>query len=151
MNAPPGASIEAFARYHEHGAQADDPREGVGVRAATWERMALLRARAAAGDPAIGAEAMRIAEACAYERGGDPRALAAEVHRLRQRMQRELSHERPGRYDLKLGRLVRAKAFSRRTNSRRRPRGLTESTLCDQIDLRRGFHPGPRRPCCDGW
>jgi glutamate-ammonia-ligase adenylyltransferase len=100
-------SLDAFARYHEQGAQggessrADAP---VGARAATWERMALLRARAAAGDPVLGAAAMRIAEATAYEGGGDPRVIAEEVNRLRHRMQRELAHERPGRYDMKHGR-----------------------------------------------
>ena len=94
-------SIDAFARYHE--SAPEDPTTP-GVRAATWERMALLRARAAAGNPALGAEAMRIAARTAYNRGGDARAMAEEVHRLRLRMERELSHERPGRYDLKLGR-----------------------------------------------
>jgi glutamate-ammonia-ligase adenylyltransferase len=34
----------------------------------------------------------------------DPRAVAEEIHRLRMRMEREISQERHGRYDIKLGR-----------------------------------------------
>ena len=96
-------SIDAFARYHGLGggaAAAGEPHP----KSATWERLALLRARAAAGDPALGAEALAIAAATAYGHSGDPREIAAEVQRLRQRMERELGHERPGRHDLKLGR-----------------------------------------------
>jgi glutamate-ammonia-ligase adenylyltransferase len=44
---------------------------------------------------------MRIAHVAAYERGAPP---VEEMHRLRLRMEKELAHERPGRYDLKLGR-----------------------------------------------
>ncbi len=47
---------------------------------------------------------MRIAHEAAYEGGGDVRALAADVHRLRERMEQELARERPGRYDIKFGR-----------------------------------------------
>jgi glutamate-ammonia-ligase adenylyltransferase len=68
---------------------------------AAWERQALLRARACAGDAELGARAIRIAHAAAYERGAPP---ASEVHHLRMRMERELARERPGRYDLKTGR-----------------------------------------------
>ncbi len=101
-------SLEAFARYHgcgvsaalSHDAQEITPH----VRAAAWERLALLRARAAAGDAALGAEAIRIAEIAAYESPTDPRTVAEEIHRLRARMERENSQERRGRYDLKLGR-----------------------------------------------
>jgi glutamate-ammonia-ligase adenylyltransferase len=84
-------SIEAFARYHAK-------------KAAPWERLALVRARLSAGDRALGAEAIRIAEAAAYGRVDDMRAAAEEIHRLRKRMERELSGERGGRYDPKLGR-----------------------------------------------
>jgi glutamate-ammonia-ligase adenylyltransferase len=101
-------SLEAFARYHGQPSSSASPSERQGappsVKAAIWERMALLRARAAAGDPALGAEAMRIARATAYARIDDPAAVASEIHRLRLRMERELSLERPGRHDLKLGR-----------------------------------------------
>ncbi|WP_394826981.1 bifunctional [glutamate--ammonia ligase]-adenylyl-L-tyrosine phosphorylase/[glutamate--ammonia-ligase] adenylyltransferase [Pendulispora albinea] len=84
-------SIEAFARYQE-------------TQAAAWERQALIKARACAGDEALGARVMAIAAEAAYERGAAP---AAEVHRLRMRMERELAGERRGgaraRYDMKLG------------------------------------------------
>ncbi len=100
-------SLSAFARYHgvedEEGAPAPRARG-----AATWERLALLRARFAAGDAEVGRAAMAIAERAAY-RPGQPddaglRALAQDVHQLRERMEHELARERPGRYDIKLGR-----------------------------------------------
>lgn len=102
-------SIDAFARYHgirrEGGATAaraeSEPRC---ARAAVWERLALIRARAAAGDPALGAEAIAIAHEAAYLQADDFDRIAEEIHRLRLRMERELSHERRGRRDFKLGR-----------------------------------------------
>lgn len=93
-------SLDAFARYHGCTSEAGAPQ----VRAAAWERLALLRARAAAGDAALGAEAMRIAHAAAYEMPSDPRTVAEEVNRLRMRLEKENSQERHGRYDIKLGR-----------------------------------------------
>lgn len=102
-------SIEAFARYHGVRTSSGEGSSGgalVSPRAAAWERLALLRARACAGDRGLGTEAIRIAEAAAYE-GLDPaeqRAFASEIHRLRMRMERELSQERGGRFDPKLGR-----------------------------------------------
>jgi [glutamine synthetase] adenylyltransferase / [glutamine synthetase]-adenylyl-L-tyrosine phosphorylase len=113
-------SLEAFARYHgasaepsserapASGGRGSDPAgEGPGsvhVRAAAWERLALLRARAAAGDPELGARAMRVAHAAAYEMPFDAASARQEIHRLRLRMERENSQERRGRYDIKLGR-----------------------------------------------
>jgi glutamate-ammonia-ligase adenylyltransferase len=104
-------SLDAFARYHgitggpdaptTHGdGSAPKPR----VSAAAWERLALLRARAVAGDPVLGAAALRVAHAAAYEMPSDPRTVADEIHRLRLRIEREISQERRGRYDIKLGR-----------------------------------------------
>jgi glutamate-ammonia-ligase adenylyltransferase len=97
-------SLAAFARYH--GVTSSDPEVAppsgsVGSSGAAWERQALLRARFAAGDPELGSRALAIAERAAYEGGAAP---AAEVHRLRDRMERELGRERPHRLDLKLGR-----------------------------------------------
>lgn len=108
-------SIHAFARYHGKTPSApslstegqpppDAPRAMRHVRAAAWERLALLRARPVAGDPELGVRALRIAHAAAYEAEDDPRRVAVEVHRLRTRMEQELSLERRGRHDLKLGR-----------------------------------------------
>jgi len=86
-------SLDAFAKYHS----ADDGAS----EAHDWERQALLKARPCAGDATLGARVIAIAHAAAYERG----APATErVHHLRLRMERELAGERPGRYDLKLGR-----------------------------------------------
>jgi glutamate-ammonia-ligase adenylyltransferase len=85
-------SLDAFARYQAEQAEA-------------WERQALVKARACAGDPELGARVIAVAHAAAYERGApDPE----RVHHLRTRMERELTHERldrsPARYDVKLGR-----------------------------------------------
>lgn len=98
-------SIDGFARYHGiRRPGAAEPERPVGVRAAAWERLALLRARVVAGDGELGAEAIAVAHEAAYGHVEDFRALAEEIHRLRGRMERELSHERRGRRDLKLGR-----------------------------------------------
>jgi glutamate-ammonia-ligase adenylyltransferase len=85
-------SLDAFARYQEERAQG-------------WERQALLKARACAGDPSIGERVIEIAQKAAYERGTpDP---ATFLH-MRERMELELGHEHltrsPARYDLKVGR-----------------------------------------------
>jgi glutamate-ammonia-ligase adenylyltransferase len=92
-------SIGAFARYHglTEDLQTVSSRGG----AAAWERQTLVRARACAGDMDLAQRVMRIAQHAAFEIGGpDPQ----ETHRLRLRMERELSGERGDRYDLKLGR-----------------------------------------------
>lgn len=85
-------SLEGFARYQEE-------------RAESWERQALVKARACAGDLELGARVMAVARRAAFERGApDPE----RIHRLRTRMERELGNERldrsPARYDLKVGR-----------------------------------------------
>lgn len=94
-------SLDAFARYH---GVASRQQAASGEQAATWERLALLRARFSAGDPEVGQEAERIAREAAYGSDEEPRDLARHVHHLRQRMERELAREREGRYDFKLGR-----------------------------------------------
>jgi glutamate-ammonia-ligase adenylyltransferase len=95
------ASVRSFASYHgvrETEAGAERP---MGRSAgAAWERQALIRARYCAGDAALGARVMAIATLAAYE-GGPP--SAAEMHRLRLRMERELGRERPTRRELKVG------------------------------------------------
>jgi [glutamine synthetase] adenylyltransferase / [glutamine synthetase]-adenylyl-L-tyrosine phosphorylase len=96
-------SLAAFARYHRVPLDGTPPPEGSAVLSsgATWERQALLRARACAGDRALGDRVIRVAHVAAYEQGAAP---AEEVHHLRRRMERELARERPGRYDIKTGR-----------------------------------------------
>jgi glutamate-ammonia-ligase adenylyltransferase len=82
-------SLDAFARYQNE-------------RAEPWERQALVKARACAGDLQLGARVVEVACAAAYER--DPPAPEG-MHHLRMRMEREVGHERPpARYDLKVGR-----------------------------------------------
>ncbi|AUX40870.1 glutamate--ammonia-ligase adenylyltransferase [Sorangium cellulosum] len=106
-------SVDGFARYHgvrRAGGASPAPAEpetSPGARhphAAIWERLALIRARAAAGDPDLGAEAIAIAHEAAYLQADDFDRVGEEIHRLRLRMERELSHERRGRRDFKLGR-----------------------------------------------
>jgi glutamate-ammonia-ligase adenylyltransferase len=98
-------SLEAFARYHEIDLpgrpQGDADVPSAQQSGAAWERQALVRARFAAGDAELGRAVMHIAHVAAYERGAPEKA---ELHRLRLRMERELGRERPGRYDLKVGR-----------------------------------------------
>jgi glutamate-ammonia-ligase adenylyltransferase len=98
-------SLDAFARYHgltRDGAPLDEPSDDGGkTRGQDWERQALVKARACAGDLELGKRVIALASRVAYERGApDP----ATVHRLRMRMERELAKEGPTRYDVKLGR-----------------------------------------------
>ena len=85
---------EAFARYHT-----GDPAPGGGgaahaVRSQLWERQALLRARHVAGDPAIFAEIReKVLVPVVYGRREDRTALAAEVRRMRERMETEVGRE----------------------------------------------------------
>lgn len=97
-------SLAAFARYH--GVDDGDGPPSRARRAATWERLALLRARFAAGDAELGRAAIDIVKRAAYGDQDDTALaeLARDVHRLRERMEQELARERPGRFDIKLGR-----------------------------------------------
>jgi glutamate-ammonia-ligase adenylyltransferase len=97
-------SFEAFARYHGFSVEgqkrtSSGPVSSHGAQA--WERQALVRARFCAGDSELGARAVAIAERAAYE---TPAPAAEEVHRLRERMERELGRETAERLDLKAGR-----------------------------------------------
>ena len=106
-------SLDVFARYHRVHELEEGPANATGATGAPageavsapeshdWERQALLKARACAGDRELGAKVIALAHAAAYERGAPP---AERVHHLRMRMERELAGERRGRYDLKLGR-----------------------------------------------
>ncbi len=82
-------SFDAFRRYHEASAE-------------VWERQALLRARAVAGDEALGAAfaALRL-EILARP---TPPDLLAEIHRVRQRMEMELARETSAQRNFKTGR-----------------------------------------------
>jgi glutamate-ammonia-ligase adenylyltransferase len=91
-------SVDALCKYH--GLLGDS--QGA---AQPWERQALIKARAVAGDRVLGERVEGICEKLAYE--GTPPA-PQRVHELRMRMEHELARERrtPGqrRYDIKLGR-----------------------------------------------
>ncbi|MHB1847280.1 MAG: [protein-PII] uridylyltransferase family protein, partial [Deltaproteobacteria bacterium] len=84
-------SLAAFREYHE-------------TRASLWERQALLKAAFGAGAraPFQRAEAEVILPLVYAPR--EPRETAAEIARLRRRMELELALESPGRYNPKLGR-----------------------------------------------
>ncbi len=85
-------SLAGWRRYH-----AEDAR--------LWERQALTKLRPIAGDPKLGAEVARLAAETVYgappEALGGPRAIAEEIGRMRERIERELGgkHE----HDLKVG------------------------------------------------
>jgi [glutamine synthetase] adenylyltransferase / [glutamine synthetase]-adenylyl-L-tyrosine phosphorylase len=94
-------SLEGFARYH--GLEGDAA--SAIVKGQDWERQALVKARACAGDATLGKAFALLAESAAYERGAP---APEDVHRMRSRMERELGGERldsgRARYDLKVGR-----------------------------------------------
>ncbi len=84
------SSMAAFTRYHQTQAQ-------------LWERQALIKARAVAGDPGLAARAHALFERCVY---GEPIRAAdvAEIQRLRGRMESELARETRERFNIKTGR-----------------------------------------------
>lgn len=93
-------SLEQFARYHRVPLGGGEQLDRVETSSADWERLALLRARACAGDEALGRRVIEIAGVAAYEQGPpEPR----ELHRLRNRLEVELGGEREDRYNVKLG------------------------------------------------
>ncbi|ACL64526.1 glutamate-ammonia ligase adenylyltransferase [Anaeromyxobacter dehalogenans 2CP-1] len=88
---------EGFVRYHTGealpGGAARDGAAGA-VRSQLWERQALLRARFVAGDRALFDDvSARAIVPAVYGRREDPAALAAEIRRMRERMESELSRE----------------------------------------------------------
>lgn len=95
-------SLDAFARYHgltREGAPVEASEER--PQAADWERQALVKARACAGDVELGRAVVALASRVVYERAAPD---AATMNHLRMRMERELGKEGPRRYDVKLGR-----------------------------------------------
>ena len=84
------SSLDAFRRYHETSSE-------------LWERQALIRARFAAGDAGLGAEAEGIAERFAFQDNFRPQDVR-EIDHLRIRMERELAREDGSRFDVKTGR-----------------------------------------------
>jgi glutamate-ammonia-ligase adenylyltransferase len=81
-------SAEGFARYHVGGE--DSPH----VTSQLWERQALLRARHVAGDRGLFEEIQeRVLSPVVYARPPDPEALAAEIRRMRERIELEVGKE----------------------------------------------------------
>ncbi|HEX9577800.1 MAG TPA: bifunctional [glutamate--ammonia ligase]-adenylyl-L-tyrosine phosphorylase/[glutamate--ammonia-ligase] adenylyltransferase [Myxococcales bacterium] len=84
-------SFEALATYHSREAR-------------LWERQALLKARAVAGDETLFARARtQVLEPSLFRRE-KPEDAARELLSMRERMEREIAAESPGRYNSKLGR-----------------------------------------------
>ncbi len=84
------SSLEAFARYHAQ-------------RAQLWERQAMIKARVVAGDPSLAAEVASIVHRFVYE-PAFPEDGAAEIHRIRMRMERELAGSERKGFNVKTGR-----------------------------------------------
>ncbi len=84
------SSVAAFTRYHHSQAQ-------------LWERQALIKARAVAGDSALAAQVNALFERCVYN-GPILAADVAEIQRLRGRMESELAGETTERFNIKTGR-----------------------------------------------
>jgi glutamate-ammonia-ligase adenylyltransferase len=89
------SSLAGFAAYHAE-------------RAGLWERLALVRGRPVAGSAALRARASRVLQAAVWEvpLAVESAAAAAEIARLRARLEREIAREDPahGRYNVKAGR-----------------------------------------------
>ncbi len=79
-------SLAGWRRYHEKDAR-------------LWERQALTKLRPVAGDRALGAEVERLAIEAVYGTSPDPRVVAEEITRMRNRVEKELG----GTADLKTG------------------------------------------------
>ncbi len=84
------ASLEAFEEYHNSSAQ-------------IWERQALVKARAVAGNRTLGEKVMKIIENFVYAKELAP-DFPEEIHRLRGRVEKELANETESRFNLKTGR-----------------------------------------------
>jgi glutamate-ammonia-ligase adenylyltransferase len=84
--------VEAFTRYHTGNAA---PGDGAAhVRSQLWERQALLRARHVAGDASLfAAIEENVLVPVVYGRREDRAHLAAEIRRMRERMEAELAKE----------------------------------------------------------
>ncbi len=85
---------EAFTRYHVPDAGKAGEGAQTAVRSQLWERQALLRARHVAGDAALFASLREtVIVPTVYGPPGDRSPLAAEIRRMRERMESELARE----------------------------------------------------------
>ncbi|HVQ24703.1 MAG TPA: bifunctional [glutamate--ammonia ligase]-adenylyl-L-tyrosine phosphorylase/[glutamate--ammonia-ligase] adenylyltransferase, partial [Planctomycetota bacterium] len=69
------SSVEAWLDYHRSSAQ-------------LWERQALIRCRAVAGDPVLGSHLEREAERFVYAEGTDARTVGDAIARMRERIEK---------------------------------------------------------------
>jgi [glutamine synthetase] adenylyltransferase / [glutamine synthetase]-adenylyl-L-tyrosine phosphorylase len=82
-------AVEGFRRYHAAAEGGGDH-----VRSQLWERQALLRARFVAGDAAIWEDVQgKVLLPALYAPPRDRAALAAEIRRMRERMEAEIGRE----------------------------------------------------------
>jgi len=119
-------SLSGFVRYHTGAGGGATP-----VRSQLWERQALLRARYVAGDARLFGEIEeRVLSSAAYA-PGDPRVLAAEIRRMRERIEAEIGKEQ-----------------SRGPNPKAGRGGLVDVEFAAQfMQLAHGHaHPGVRTP-----
>jgi glutamate-ammonia-ligase adenylyltransferase len=80
-------SVQGFTRYHAGSG-------GAQVRSQLWERQALLRARLVAGDARLWKQVHeRVILPAAYGPVADRPAMAAEIRRMRERMEAEIGKE----------------------------------------------------------
>ena len=84
------SSLGAFEEYHKSSAH-------------IWERQALVKARAVAGNCALGEKVMKTIENFVYAKKLAP-DFRKRIHRLRGRVEKELAHETESRFNLKTGR-----------------------------------------------
>jgi len=84
-------SLDSFIHYHR--------------TSAPWERQALIKLRAVAGNRPLGARVVEEAHRVVYGQGAelDPAELARRMHELRGRMVAERGRAPLGKYNLKLG------------------------------------------------
>jgi glutamate-ammonia-ligase adenylyltransferase len=85
------SSLAAWRTYHRSSAQ-------------LWERQALIKCRAVAGDPALGAAIEADAARFVHAEDLSPPVVAAAIRTMRERIEKEIAREGPRRTDLKAGR-----------------------------------------------
>jgi glutamate-ammonia-ligase adenylyltransferase len=85
------SSLEAWRAYHRSSAQ-------------LWERQALIKCRAVAGDAGLGRLVEEDAARFVYAEDLSPPVVAAAIRAMRERIEKEIAREGPTRTDLKAGR-----------------------------------------------
>ncbi len=82
-------SLEAFEEYHKSSAH-------------IWEKQALIKARAVAGNHSLGTKVMKIIETFVYVKTPASN-LAGEIYKIRERIEKELADETESKFNLKTG------------------------------------------------